>query len=308
MADGLDRQRRPQLDRDALLALWQDGVPLRIAWLVFADEPSATRFRDLKRTDSHLEFQRSLQIGFLARLYAGERRVVGNEGGSDAELIQIFQGYFSKTAEVDWEKDIVAALGKIFYEVRVEWKREPPDVTRPPQPARWIHLRELEAQWELRPPTEPEPFPGEQWEWEALDETLPNEPPPSGEPSEFTVQSGREPPRDTPRSEPTPASGEPLTQAEQEAAQQMPPREPTPAKLGEAPLPLKVGRPSKVPEIEQAIELLVGRGVDLGRMTRPEAFAAIRKCAANELNSNIKIGFHNSVIQVCLFRRFGPRR
>ena len=134
MADGLDRQRRPRLDRDALLALWQDGVPLRIAWLVFADESSATRFRDLQRTNSHLEFQRSLQIGFLARLYAGERRVVGNEGGSDAELIQIFQGYFSKTAEADWEKDIVAALGKIFYEVRVEWQREPPDVRRPRKP------------------------------------------------------------------------------------------------------------------------------------------------------------------------------
>jgi hypothetical protein len=308
MADGLDRQRRPRLDRDALLALWQDGVPLRIAWLVFADESSATRFRDLQRTDSHLEFQRSLQIGFLARLYAGERRVVGNEGGSDAELIQIFQGYFSKTAEVDWEKDIVAALGKIFYEVRVEWQREPPDATRPRQPALWIHPRELEAQWELGPPSAPEPFPGEQWEWEALDETLPNEPPSSTEPSEFTVQGGRELQRDTPRSEPTPSSGEPLTQAEQEAAEETPPSESTPAKFGQAPSPLKVGRPSKVPEIEKAIELLLVRGVDLGRMTRPKAFAAIKECAANELNSNVKIGFHNSVIQVCLFRRFGPRR
>jgi hypothetical protein len=176
MADRLDRQRRPQLDREALDALWQDVVPLRIAWLVFADESSATRFRELQRTDSHLGFQRALQIGFVARLYAGERPAIGVEDGSDAGKILIDQCYFSETAEVDWKKGVVVALGRKFHEVKVRWEREPPDKTRPPKPVLWIHPRELEAQWELGPPCGPEPFPGDQWEW---DETPRSEPTPS---------------------------------------------------------------------------------------------------------------------------------
>jgi hypothetical protein len=205
MAGRLDRLRRPQLDQDTLLALWQDGVPLRYAWEVFADEWSAARFRELQRTDSHLAFQRSLQTGFLARLYASEHQTIGVEHGSDARRILIDQCYFSETAEVDWKKSIVVALGKIFYEVRVQWQREPPDKTRPIRTALWIHPRELEAQWELGPPCGPEPFPGEQWQLEELDETLLNEPRLSSEPSGFAVQSKREPPRDTTRSEPTPS-------------------------------------------------------------------------------------------------------
>ena len=218
------------------------------------------------------------------------------------------QYYFLKTAEVDWENDKITSAGKTFHGVMVQLQREPPDEGRPPKPAWWIHPRELEAQWELGPPSAPEPCPGEQWEWEALNETLPNEPPSSSEPSEFTVRGGRELPRDTPRSESTPSSGEPLTQAGSESAEETPPSEPTPAKFGEAPLPLDVGRPSKGPEIERAMDILSERGVELGKMRRPDAIAAIRECAANELNSNIKIGFHKSVIQSYLFRRFGPRR
>jgi hypothetical protein len=122
-----------------------------------------------------------------------------------------------------------------------------------------------------------------------------------------TIEGVREPIPDIPPSEPE-SSNEPLTQAEQEAAEEAPPSEPTPAKFGEAPLPLPVGRPSKWPEIERAMDILLERGVELGKIRRPDAIAAIRECARNELNSDITIGFHKSVIQVCLFRRFGPRR
>jgi hypothetical protein len=279
MADSHDRQRRPQLDRDPLLALWQDGVPLGHAWEVFADEWSATRFRELQRTDSHLGFQRSLQIGFVARLYAGERQAIGIEGGSDVGPILIPQYYFSKTAEVDWGKGTVAALGKIFHEVRVQWQREPPDVTRPRQPARWIHPRELEeGQWELGPSSEPEPFPGEQWEWEPLDETSP---------------SGPESPN------------EQLTQAELESTEETPLSESTSTKFGETPSP---GRPSKKPEVERAIQILLERGVPLASMPRTKAYKAVRACAAKELNSNVEIGFTDPVIHRALFERFGRRR
>jgi hypothetical protein len=195
------------LEREALLALWRDGVPLGHAWEVFADEWSATRLRELQRTDSHLGLKHLLKVDLIARLYAGQLQAIGIESGGDAGRILIDQCYFSKTAEIDWENDIVAALRKLFFEVRVQWQREPPDVTRPLRPMRWVHPRELEAQWELRPPSAPEPFPGEQWE--ALDEALPNEPPsPCSEPSEFTVQSEREPPCDTPGSEPHPAKSQ----------------------------------------------------------------------------------------------------
>jgi hypothetical protein len=265
------------LERDALLALWQDGVPLGHAWEVFADEWSATSYRELQRTDSHLGLKRLLKLDLRARLYAGELKAIGIEGASDAGPILIPQYYFSKTAKVDRENGIVSALGKIFYEVRIIWEREPPDETRQLKPVQWIHPRELEAQWELGPPCEPEPFPGEQWQLEELDETLLIEP-------------------------------ESSNQAEQEAAEEAPTSEPTPAKFGEAPLPLDVGRPSKGPEIERAMDILLERGVELGKICRPDAIAAIRECAANELNSNMKIGFHKSVIQSYLFRRFGPRR
>jgi hypothetical protein len=269
------------LEQDALLALWLEGVPLGNAWLVFTDERNTARFYELIRTDSHLELQRRLKSDLVGHLRDGKRRALGVQEGSDPRLIVIPQYYFSRTAEVDWEKDKITAAGKTFHNVIVQWEREPPDEGQPRKPTRWIHPRELEALLEAGPPSEPGPVPGEQWDWESLDETLPNE-------RESWV--------------------EPLTQAKLEAAKETPQSEPTPEKFGQVPSPLKVGRPSKAPEIEQAIELLLARGVDLSRMTRPRAFAAIKKCAANELNSDVTIGFHNSVIQVCLFRRFGPRR
>jgi hypothetical protein len=83
----------------------------------------------------------------------------------------------------------------------------------------------------------------------------------------------------------------------------------TPERHNETPSPSKVrGRPSKTPEIERAIELLLNKGVDLAKLPRPKAYEAVRKCAASELNSDTAIGFTDPVIQRSLFSRFGPRR
>lgn len=71
--------------------------------------------------------------------------------------------------------------------------------------------------------------------------------------------------------------------------------------------PRPPGRLSKAPEIERAIDVLLERGIEVGKLPRPEAFTAIRD-AASELNSNIDIGFSDPVLQRVLFRRFGARR
>jgi hypothetical protein len=284
MAHGPDQQSRPQLEQDTLFTQWQEGVLLGAAWLVYADERDSTRFFELRRIGSHLELQSFLQGHLMGRLRDGTLQALGIQEGSDAGPIQIPQYYFSKTAQVDWEKDIVAAIGKTFHEVRVKWAREPPDPTRPVQPTRWIHQRELEALSELGPPTEPEGFidPSEQGEWESPDETLPrNAKPPNNPEVERELQS----------------TNEAL------------PSQPAPEKHEEAHSPSKVrGRPSKTPEIESAIEILLERGVDLGNMPRGEAYKAVRACAAKELNSNIKLGFSNPVIHRSLFTRFGLLR
>jgi hypothetical protein len=203
-APSLDSPARPQLEQDALLALWQDGVPLGTAWLVFADEWSTTQFRELQQTHSHLPLQQFLKDVLIDDLRTGKRQAFGVQEGSDAGLVLVPPYYFLKTAEVNWEKDIVRTAGKIFYGVRVKWEREPPDPTRPRKPAQWIHQRELEALSELRPQTEREGFidPSEEWEQESLDQTLSSDLTQSIEPSEFTVQSEREAPRDAPQSKP----------------------------------------------------------------------------------------------------------
>jgi hypothetical protein len=194
---------RAQLERDELLALWQDGVPLGIAWLVFADEWSTARFYQLKRIGSRLELvelERRLKVDHLAHLLVGKLETLGIEEGSNAGLSLIAQYYYSKTSEIDWEKDKVATAGKIFHGVRVRWQRK----GQPPKPTQWmIHPRELEALFELgpqallelEPPTEPGMLidPSEEWEWEQLDEAPPPESP-SSEPGELTVQSEREVP------------------------------------------------------------------------------------------------------------------
>jgi hypothetical protein len=277
-------ERRAKLEQDTLLALWQDGVPLSVACLVFADEQIATRFFQLRRTGSHLELQRVLQSDLIGRLREGKRQALGIQEGSDPGLILIPQYYFSKTAQFDWENDIIVAIGKVFHEVRVKWEREQPGQGRALKPTQWIHPRELEAVRELGPPTDPGPFvdPCEQCEQDPLEEMLPSE---QGPPNNLWVQ--REP------------------QSLNDAL----PSEAAPEKHEESYAPSKVrGRPSKVPEIERAIEILFERGIDLANMSRQKAYKAVRQCAANELNSNIKLGFTDPVIHRSLFKRFGPLR
>lgn len=243
-----------------LFEAWQNGVQLGHAWWAFAGARNKNRFRELQREGEHVGLQRSLEIELAARISAGELKAIGIEDGSDAGPVFIPQYYFSKTVIIDWDKDIVTALSRKFYEVRVHDERKP----------------SAEAM------TEPE----------LIDPR--------------TIEGLREPVPETLPSEPG-VSNEPLIQGDRQS-DETPPSEPVPERHDEAPSRQKVGRPSKGPEIEQAIELLLGRGVDLAGMTRPKAYAAVKDCAANELKSNIKIGFNNSVIHRYLFRRFGPRR
>jgi hypothetical protein len=67
------------------------------------------------------------------------------------------------------------------------------------------------------------------------------------------------------------------------------------------------GRPSKEDKIGEAIDILLKRGIDLAKLSRPQAMAEIRKCATSELKSDVNIGFSDPVLQRVLFRRFGPR-
>ena len=62
-----------------LLAAWQNGVRLGLAWLVFADERNKERFRELQeRGDgSHLGRQNWMEFDLSARLYAGELQAIG---------------------------------------------------------------------------------------------------------------------------------------------------------------------------------------------------------------------------------------
>jgi hypothetical protein len=101
----------------------------------------------------------------------------------------------------------------------------------------------------------------------------------------------------------------PGLQPEPQSPEDALPSESVPEKDEEAHVPSKTaGRPSKVPEIGRAIEILLERGVDLASMPRRKAYKAVRACAAKELNSNIKLGFADPVIQRSLFKRFGRRR
>ena len=169
------------------------------------------------------------------------------------------------------DEDTVAAFGKKFHAVRVqgEREREPPHETQP---------------------NELEPAP------HIID------------PREISAQRDRGPSDETLPSEPEP-SDEPPIKEERESADEMLPGKPTPEKGEEVHSPSNVrGRPSKTLEIEQAIESLSGKGVDLTKMSRRKACTEIKKCAARELKSNTEIGFSDPVIQRALFKRFGRRR
>ena len=250
-----------------LLEAWENAVALGNAWLVFAYAKNKKRFRELQRTGEHLGLQSHMERELIWRINDGELQAFGIEHRSNTGPIIIPKYYFSKTAEVDWDRETVEAFCKKFHEVRVQGEREhePVAEARLSEPPPVIDPREISAQRAR----------------ERLLETLPNEPEPS---HELPIQ------------------------AEPESTSETPPSKSAADRLEKPPLPSKVGRPSKGPEIDQAIELLVGRGVDLASMPRPKAYKAVRKCAEAELKSNIKIGFADPVIQRALFRRFGPRR
>jgi hypothetical protein len=70
----------------------------------------------------------------------------------------------------------------------------------------------------------------------------------------------------------------------------------------------ETGRPSKAPEIMNAIQSLVAKGIDLNAMPRALAYDKIRRFAEEELGLNTRIGYSDPVIQRCLIRSVGKRR
>jgi hypothetical protein len=279
-----------------LLEAWETGVALGDAWWDFADNENKKLFRERqdKGRGFHLEIQYTLEIDLIARLEDGKLQAYGIEKGSDVGPIPIAKYYFSKTAKLDYVNDTITALGKKFYEVRVQGEREPTDETRPSErevsvppgvmidPVEISIQRKRERERErLEPPSvartfnEPHEITG-QGEGEPQHETLPGEPTRASEPQGFT------------------------TSIESESAPKLPSREASP--------PRDAGRPSKSAEIERAIEIILADGIVLAKMPRPKAYRAVRECATRELNSDTQIGFSDPVIQRSLFKRFGPRR
>jgi hypothetical protein len=247
-----------------LIEAWEGATALGNAWLVFGYAKNRKRYFELRREGGHHGLQGHMEHELIWRISDGEFQAFGIEHGSDAGPIPIPKYYFTKTAEVDWDRETVEAFGKKFYEVRVQGERER-------EPAEEAPESELEEIVIIDPCEISAP-----WQRERSDETLPIEP----EPSDVR----------------------PTKEEQRESRNEMLPPKPTPS------APNARGRPSKVPEIEQAIELLMKRGVDLAAMPRPQAYDVVRTCAAAELNSNTKIGFADPVIQRVLFQRFGPRR
>ena len=245
-------------DKQALEA-WKRGVPLGFAWLVFADKRNAQRYQEAPLDGSHSSIQISLEMDLVARLEYGDLQAIGIEGGSDPRAVFIPPYYFSRAAEINWERGTVADFGTKFHEVRVEGPRM------------------------------------------AVDE-------PSAEPVFVDPRLVRGEPESAEAREPAPPKN-PGIRPEPQSSEDALRSEPAPEKHEEAHAPSKTpGRPSKVPEIERAIDILLERGVDLANMPRRKAYKAVRACAAKELNSNVKLGFADPVIQRSLFERFGRRR
>jgi hypothetical protein len=145
-------------DKQALEA-WETGVALGDAWWDFADNENKKLFRERqdKGRGFHLEIQYTLEIDLIARLEEGKLQAYGIEKGSDVGPIPIAKYYFSKTAKLDYVNDTVTALGKKFYEVRVQGKREPTNETRPSErevsipPGVMIDPYDLKGPWRLEP-------------------------------------------------------------------------------------------------------------------------------------------------------------
>jgi hypothetical protein len=247
------------MEKDAPLKQWEDGVSLGSAWWVYADLSKKKRFRELQDATSpgdpapHVGFRHSLEDEVVARLSSGELQASGIEYGSSDGPIPISKNYFWKGAEIDFDKDTVAALGRKFGQVTVRGNREPIAESLTEMVA--VDPREILAQLKLTEVRELPDDPG------VIDEPI------------------------------SPAKSRPSEAAPQELIKEA-----------------QRGRPSKTPEIEQAIDILLEKGVGLAKLPRPQAMAEIRNCAADELNSDVNIGFSDPVLERVLFRRFGARR
>ena len=73
----------------------------------------------------------TLEVDLIARLGDGRLQAYGIEEGSNAGPTRIAEYFFSKTAKFEYISDTVTALGKKFYEIRVQGEREPTDETPP---------------------------------------------------------------------------------------------------------------------------------------------------------------------------------
>ncbi len=118
---------------EKLFEAWEDGVALGDAWWDFANNDNKKLFRERREEggDAHLEIQYILEADLRSALEGGRLQAYGIENGSDAGPILIAKYCFSKTAKLDFPNDTVSALGKKFFEVRVQGVREPTDETRP---------------------------------------------------------------------------------------------------------------------------------------------------------------------------------
>jgi hypothetical protein len=189
-----------------LLEAWETGVALGDAWWDFADSENKKLFRERKdkARDSHLETQYTLEIGLVDRLESGNLQAYGIEKDSDVGPVPIAKYYFSKTAKLDYGNDTVTALGKRFYEVRVQGKREPTDETRPSERELSIPPGVMIDPYDLKGP----------WRLELPEETLPSDP------NEGADRREPEPAYELPSSEGSPSRelGRPSKSAEIERA------------------------------------------------------------------------------------------
>jgi hypothetical protein len=95
----------------------------------------------------------------ICAISSGELHAVGFEGGIDTGPTLIPRRYFWKPEEIDWDKETVTSLGKKFYHVTIEGKREP------------------EKAWTMAP--EPVDLALIHMKFDPIDETPPSERPPS---------------------------------------------------------------------------------------------------------------------------------
>jgi len=182
----IPRRRRAMAPNKRLLAAWRNGVSLSSSWWVFGDDRNKKLFRERQREGEgfHLAIQHVLEVDLIARLEDGQLPAYGIEEGSDLGPIRIAEYYFSRSAKVNFDDDTVTALGRKFYEVRVQRQRKLRERTLPSGPPPIIDLREIAAQSAR----------------ERLLETPPSVARTSG-PHEIADQGAREFPHNTPPSE-----------------------------------------------------------------------------------------------------------